>query len=365
MAKSTLRWISRSGPNRTKRPVALPPGSLVHVGQQRAESVEIQLVSYNLETVTIENLDHLPNKEQCADPDKVTWVNVSGLHDIEKLSTLGNEFGISSLTLEDILNTGSRPKIEKREDQIFVVVKLVTSDAEGNSMDLQHLALLLLPGNVLISFLEEKSEAFAPVIERIRTGSGGRIRRFGADYLLWALLDATVDNYLLVIDHLDESVVIMDDRLQMDATDVAAKELYGLKRDVGHLHRAIRPIREITVSLNRPDTNLLEVETKPFFADLNDHGLQVLETTEDLRESVSSLREFYLSAASHRMNEVMKVLTCFSTIFLPLTFIAGIYGMNFEYMPELKLPWGYFGVWVVFTVCAAGMFILFRKKHWL
>jgi len=365
MAQSPLRWIPRPKFARTNRPVALPPGSLVHLGQQRAESLEIELITYNLETVSIEKLDDLPTKDQCADPGKVTWVNVSGLHETEKFSSLGKEFGISTLILEDILNTGSRPKIEKRESEIFAVVKLVTSEADGKSMDLQHLALLLLPGNVLISFLEENANAFDPVIERIRTGSGGRIRRFGADYLMWALLDAVVDNYLLVIDHLDEGVVTMDDRLQMDASEVAASELYGLKRDVGLLHRAIRPIREITVSLNRPNTDLLEVETQPFFADLNDHGLQVLETTEDLRESVSALREFYLSAASNRMNEVMKVLTCFSTIFLPLTFIAGVYGMNFENMPGLKLSWGYYGVWVVFALCAAGMFILFRKKNWL
>jgi magnesium transporter len=201
-------------------------------------------------------------------------------------------------------------------------------------------------------------------MERIRTGGGGRIRRFGADYLAWALLDAVVDHYLHVIDRLDEAIVELDERLQQDATSVSVSELYGLKHDIGQLFRAIRPIREITSSLVRPTSRLIEKRTRPFFDDLNDHALQVIESTEDLRERSTALRDFFLSAASHRMNEIVKVLTCFSSIFLPLTFIAGIYGMNFKHMPELSSPWGYPAIWGGFIVCAIGMNWFFRARRW-
>ncbi len=365
MDKKRLSWIPRPRITRRKRHLAAPPGSLIHVGERRTENSEIRLIRFDADLVETEDLDAFPSKETCDDPSKVVWLHTAGLHEVEKLSAAGKEFGISNLILEDILNTSSRPKIEKRGEEIFVVTKLVTVDPETQSVDIQHFALLLLPGSLLLTFIEGPTPAFDPVVDRIRTGGGGRIRKFGADYLAWALLDAAVDHYLSVIDYLDESVAEMDDRLQVDASGVEASELYNLKRDVGHLYRAIRPIREITVSLTRPNTPLLEERSQPFFADLNDHGIQVLESTEDLRENVSSLRDFYLSAVSNRMNEVMKVLTCFSTIFLPLTFIAGVYGMNFEHIPELKLSWGYAGVWVLFALCAAGMFVLFRKKNWL
>ncbi|MEX2578319.1 MAG: magnesium/cobalt transporter CorA [Verrucomicrobiales bacterium] len=365
MDRSPLKWIPLPRLARKKRPVALSPGSLIHLGQKRAESQEVTLIAYDESSVEIEKLRELPEKHHYSIPEKVTWFHVTGLHEVEKLSVLGEEFGISNLVLEDILSTGSRPKIEKRDTEIFVVSKLIVIEPGQNTVDVQHLAVLLLPDNVLVTFLEAPSPAFDPVIERIRSGSGGRIRRFGADYLAWALLDAMVDNYLYVIDRLDEAVASMDDRLQLDATDVDTGELYELKRDAGQLYRAIRPIREITGSLNRLDSPLLEERTRPFFTDLNDHGLQVLETTEDLRESVSALRDFYLAAVSNRMNEVMKVLTCFATIFLPLTFIAGIYGMNFEHMPELGVPWAYPAVWGVFALCAAGMLWFFRRKKWL
>src|SRR6056297_3167352 len=249
MANKQLSWIPRPKISLRKRRVGAPPGSLVHVGEQRAEHVEIRLISFDAENVEKENLDNFPSNEQCDDPDKVVWLHTAGLHEVEKLSVAGKEFGISNLILEDILNTGSRPKIEKRDEEIFVVTKLVTVDPKTQSVDIQHFALLLLPGSLLLTFSEGPTSAFAPVVERIRTGGGGRIRKFGADYLAWALLDATVDHYLSVIDHLDEAVAEMDDRLQVDASGVEASELYNLKRDVGHLYRAIRPIREVTVSL--------------------------------------------------------------------------------------------------------------------
>jgi len=297
--------------------------------------------------------------------DLVRWLHFTGLHEVGELSRIGRAFDLSSLVLEDILHTGSRSKIEIHDSGIFLVTRLVQLNERENSLTIQHFSLLLLPGNIVLTFAEGPTDLFDPVLERIRANDGGRIRRFGADYLAWALLDAIVDNYLLVTDHLDDAVFALDDRLQEDPREVEVGEIYALKRDINQLYRTTRPIREIVAGLLREDGTLLSDRTRPFLIDLNDHAIQVSEATEFLREGSTALRELYLSLASHRMNEVMKVLTCFSTIFLPLTFIAGIYGMNFEAMPELKHPWGYPAVWGVFALCAVGMLWLFRRMRWL
>lgn len=365
MKSSRPSWLRVPKFTRKKRKLAEPPGSLVHTGARRTDTTTLSLYSYDEATFEAEENIDVPDASTLASSGKVTWLNITGLHEVSKLSKLGEQFNISPLILEDILNTGGRPKIEKRENEVFVIIRLIESESDRDEIDVQQLSLLLLPNNVLISFLEEPTEIFDPVLKRIRTGGGGRIRKLGADYLSWALLDAAVDNYLYVIDQLDESVAQIDSMLQTNSSAIDAGELYMLKRDIGSIYRSMRPIREISSSLQRPTTPLLKKPTKPFFTDLNDHAIQVLETIEDLRESMSSLRDFYLSAVSNRMNEVMKVLTCFSTIFLPLTFVAGVYGMNFEHMPELGVRWAYPLVWVVFLLCAGGMFWLFKKMNWL
>ena len=358
-------WSPVATTSKNKRLIALPPGSLVHRGERRTKSAHIRLIQYNEAKASETSFENFPQKAISEDEDTVTWLHFTGLHDVEELARIGKEFGISSLILEDILHTGSRSKIENHESEIFVVAKLITIDEKQNVIDVQHFSLLLLHGNVVLTFAESPTAAFDPVIERIKTNVGGRIRRFKADYLSWAILDMVVDNYLYVMDQLDEAVIAMDERLQSDPTAVEVGELYALKRDINQFHRLVRPIREISGSLMRDNSSLTTATSEPFFVDLHDHAIQAIEKTDDLRENSSSLREFYLSEMSNRMNEVMKVLTCFSTIFLPLTFIVGIYGMNFEKMPELSMRWGYPAVWVLFFVCAGGMFWLFRRMKWL
>lgn len=365
MKPSRPTWSAVSPATKKKRLIAQSPGSLVHRGERRTASAHIHLVQYNEANADIKPLESFPEEGISGDDGVVTWLHFTGLHDVNEVARLGTAFGVSNLILEDILHTGSRSKIENHESEIFVVTKLVTINEGKNAIDVQHFSLLLLHGNIVLTFAESPTTAFDPVIERIRTGTGGRIRRFKADYLAWAILDVIVDNYLLVTDQLDEAVIAMDERLQIDATDVAVSELYALKRDINQLQRTVRPIREIAGSLMRDSSSLTTETSLPFFVDLNDHAIQAIEKTEDLRENSSSLREFYLSAMSNRMNEVMKVLTCFSTIFLPLTFIVGIYGMNFENMPELSMRWGYPAVWASFVICAAGMFWIFRRMKWL
>lgn len=358
-------WTPSDPKERTKRPLAQSPGSLIHRGARRTDVAHLRLVEYNESFSQEKTLDSMPEEGLVAADDRVQWLHFTGLHEVEELSRIGRVFDLSSLLLEDILHTGSRSKIENHESGIFIVTRLVQLDERVNTLAIQHFSLLLLGGNIVLTFSEGPTNVFDPVLDRIRMNTGGRIRRFSADYLAWALLDAVVDNYLLVTDRLDDAVVALDERLQDDPRDVEVAEIYALKRDINQIYRTTRPIREIAAGLLRENGTLLTDRARPFFVDLNDHAIQVVETTEFLREGSNALRELYLSLASHRMNEVMKVLTCFSTIFLPLTFIAGIYGMNFEEMPELRHPWGYPLVWLIFILCAAGMFWLFRRMRWL
>jgi len=358
-------WTPPAPSQRVERPLAQSPGSLIHRGAKRLQTAHIRLVEYNETFQTVKNLEYTSDGDLVGIAGRVRWLHVAGLHEVAEISRIGQAHGIGGLALEDILHTGSRSKIENHETEIFVVTRILTLDVRKNEIDVQHFSLFLLPGNIVLTFAEGPTEIFEPVLERIRTNAGGRIRRLGADYLAWALLDAVVDNYLHVIDRLDDSIVEMEDRLQADASGVEVGGIYALKRDINHIYRTIRPIREIAGTLLRENASLITDHSRPFFVDLNDHAIQAVETTEFLREGSASLREFYLSTASHRMNEVMKVLTCFSTIFLPLTFIAGIYGMNFENMPELKTSWAYPAVWGSFLLCAAGMFWLFRRMRWL
>lgn len=351
-------------PTRGSRQLAAPPGSLVHFGARRTEKFTVRSIRYDKDTVEFREEEDVPDVSSIRG-DRVDYYEVLGLHDVEKISALAKAFSLNPLVVEDILNTTGRPKIEKRDDLVFVVCRLVTLDEEMQEIDAQQCSFVLLPDSVLLSFLEAPTPAFEPVRERIRTGVGGRIRRYGADYLLWAVLDAVVDNYLHVVDHLDPVIIRMEEDLQRDADSVSTAELYALKRDIGQLNRAIRPIREITAGLRRANSDLLTGIAEQYFEDLNDHAVQVIESTEHLRDSASALRDFHLSAVSNRMNEVMKVLTCLSTIFLPMSFLAGIYGMNFEWIPELQYKWGYPLLWVFFLTCSGTMLWLFRRKKWI
>lgn len=357
-----LQQMGAATPQAAKAP-ALAPGTLIHVGDRRTERMSIQILAYDPDTVTLvetgEVADCLPFQNTSA----VKWLRVTGLHDVDKIAELGHAFGIHALLLEDILNTRGRSKIEMFDEHVFTVSKLASLNPDTGHLAIQHFAALVLP-NTLITFQEEPTGIFDPVVARIQAGSG-RIRNSGIDYLGWAIFDAVVDNYLTVIDAFADVIAQLDDQLQDDPLSVEATHLYATRHEVSALHRLVRPLREIANTFNRPNTILITEQAQPFFRDLHDHAIHALDQVEDLRDTTAGLREFYLSAVSNRMNEVMKVLTCFSTIFLPLTFLAGIYGMNFQHMPELGWKWAYPALWTAFLIIAGGMFILFRRKKWL
>ncbi|NNM30184.1 MAG: magnesium/cobalt transporter CorA, partial [Akkermansiaceae bacterium] len=292
-----------------------------------------------------------------------TWIQVVGLHDVNKIGTLLQSYGIHPLVQADVVNTKQMPKVDSFDDYLFVVMRLLAPDSDGHGVIVENFSLLLID-KVLITFQESPTMLFDPVFARLRN-EHSRSRQNGCDYLMWALLDAVVDNYFVVLDTIEGEVERFDALVLEQTHSMDPGPIHTLKQQVFHLHRLIRPAREVAAALARGDSGLIRDATLIYLRDLYDHVIHAIEITENLRESAASLRDFYLAAVSNRMNEVMKVLTCFATIFLPLTFLAGIYGMNFQHMPELGVRWAYPALWGVFVVLTVVMLWIFRRKRWL
>lgn len=339
----------------------LPPGTLVHVGEQKAPTVEIRVIDYN-EQRRDEHTAVEP--AACAafrQSPTVTWIDVVGLHEPAVIEELGTAFGLHPLTQEDILNTQQRPKVEAFDDYVYVVVKML--DFRGGALLIEQVSLIIGKGYVL-SFQERPGDVFDGIRQRLRTVKG-RVRRSGADYLAYSLMDATVDRYFVILEQLGETTSGLEDQMLADPQESAYQEIHLLKRQLATLRKAVWPMREMTAAMQRTESEVLAPSTGLYLRDLYDHSVQVLDAVETLRDILASLTDIYLSSLSNRMNAVMKVLTMIATIFIPLTFIAGIYGMNFEFMPELQWRWAYPGVLVVMLLVTAGMLYYFRKKKWL
>ncbi len=351
---------------RDPRPPAQSPGSLVHIGERHEEDVHFHIIDYD----SIEaNELRTHSIEKCLDFEIVespTWIRVIGLHDVEKLARLLEKRGVHPLIQEDVLNTNQRPKIEQIGDTLFAVIKvLVPSSPPERGFHVESLSILLSK-HLVITFHESDSDLYDPVLKRLHDGHG-RLRNSGSDYLFWAILDAVVDHYFIVLNQVEDEIERLDSLLMGGSKDkdFDPRDLHGLKQDIFQLYRLIRPVRELVGGLSKIDTTLITPATHIFLRDLYDHAIHAIEITENLRETVNSLRDYQTNAVSLRMNEIMKVLTSFATIFLPLTFLAGVYGMNFTHMPELAWRWGYPALWGVFSLVALAMFLFFRRKKWL
>jgi magnesium transporter len=290
------------------------------------------------------------------------WINVGGVHRVEVVETLGRQFSLHPLLLEDVANTDQRPKLDDYETYIFVVIKMLLLTGR-NEIAVEQVSLVL-GRNYVLSFQENGTDVFQPVRERLRGGKG-RLRQSGADYLLYALVDAIVDQYFAVLESLGEKIEALQQTVVADPKPETLNDIHALKRQLLFVRRAVWPLRDVMTNLSRSDCPCLQQSTKVFFRDVYDHVVQIVDTVETLREMVSASLDIYLSSVSYRLNAVMRVLTVITTIFMPLGFIASIYGMNFEYMPELRSPWGYPLVLGVMAAVGVGMLILFRKKRWL
>lgn len=343
--------------------IGLPPGSMVHIGEKKIEKPRLTIIDYDADRINKVEIKEIEEAFPFKDTPTVTWLNIDGLHDVSLLQKIGAHYNIHPLILEDILNTDQYPKIEILDDFIFIVLKMISFNNGQQQLDIEQLSLVLGP-NYVITFQERIGDIFNPIRERLQK-STGRIRRNGPDYLCYALMDVVVDNYFLVLEKLGASIEQLDDRILENPEPVLAQDIQGLKRELIFLRKSVWPLREVVSTMQREETALLKSATAPYIRDLYDHIVQIIDTIETYRDLVSGLLDIYLSNLSNRMNEVMKVLTIIATIFIPLTFIAGIYGMNFEYMPELTWHWSYPVVWAVMVLVVLVMLFYFRRKKWV
>ena len=370
MAKKNLIDRSLVGLRRTLKPfrvhaqkVGLPPGSLVHVGEQKTEKPEISLIDYDAQHLDVHPSVPVEETGTFRDSDSVSWINLTGIHDTDLLSDLGSAFGIHPLALEDILNTDHRPKLEEIEGVILIILKMLHFDDVTKSINIEQVSLVI-GRQFVLSFQEREGDVFNGLRERLQRSSS-RIRLRGPDYLAYALIDSIVDSYFQILEEIGDGLAEVEEELLSRPDQSTLGMVHHYKRELMLLRKAVWPLREVVSELQKGELELVGDETQVFLRDLYDHTIQVLETIELFRDTISGLQDLYLSSVSNRMNEVMKVLTIMASIFIPVTFIAGVYGMNFEYMPELKWRWGYFAVWGVILGCVLGMLAFFKKKKWL
>ncbi|MBN1493207.1 MAG: magnesium/cobalt transporter CorA [Candidatus Omnitrophica bacterium] len=351
-----------------KKDIGAFPGELIYEGDSSAKKTKITVFDYDQNTfseqeVTPEECFQFKNKPT------ITWLNIDGIHDIPLMEKIGRHFEIHSLTLEDILNTQQRAKIEVYENYVFIVVKMLKYDHDTAKVDIEQVSLILTE-NCVISFQEKEGDVFTPIRDRIRQGKG-RVRRMKADYLAYSLLDAIVDNYFLILEAISEALGKREEELTDNPSYEILHAIHKLRSEIIYLRKAVWPLRDVTANLDRGEIELIGDDTRVFLRDLYDHTIQVIDSVETFRDMSSGLLDLYLSSISNRMNEIMKVLTLTASIFIPISFIAGLYGMNFNpaaskwSMPELNTPYGYVMVLGVMLSIVIGMLIFFKRKKWL
>jgi magnesium transporter len=343
--------------------VGMPPGSLVHIGHVQESQTYISAIEYNKETYheyVPTSLDEILAK---LSSDTLTWVTIEGLSDTRLIEQIGQHFHIHPLVLEDILNTHQRPKFEEYDDYLYIVAKCLMHEGNEFSINYEQVSLLVLK-NIVFTFKERKDTLLAPVHQQIKS-SKGRFRALGSDFLTYAILDAIVDQSFFLIDALDDSVTKLEDELYAHANQRTLNKIQRLKREIISIRRSISPMREMLAAMLRSESELISEHTHIYLRDVSDHAIRVLESIESYRDILSGLLDIYLSSISNKMNEVMKVLTIFASIFIPLTFLAGIYGMNFEYMPELHWKWAYPTLWGAFILIPSVLLYYFKKRKWL
>jgi len=342
----------------------LPPGTLVPIGEEKPGEPKITVIDYDEATFQEREMESIEECFSFRDKPTVTWINVEGVHRVDIIEKLGDCYGFHPLVMEDILNTDQRPKMEIYGDYIYIVLRMLYGGDINHPIEAEQVSLIL-GSNFLVSFQEGKEgDVFNPVRERIRT-SKGLIRKMGSDYLAYALIDMIVDNYFLVLEALGERVELLEEELIALPTTPTLQRIQKFKNEMIHVRRVVWPLREVINGLERKESPLIKETTGIYLRDVYDHTVQVMDTIEVYREMLSGMLDIYLSSVSNRLNSVMKVLTIIATIFMPLTFIAGIYGMNFKYMPELEWRWGYPVVWLVVVIIGISMMIYFKKKKWL
>lgn len=354
-------------PKRYKKNLLTSPGTLTYIGPDVELKTKIRKIVYNDQIFKDEQVKSLLECSPGTATEKaVTWLDVDGIHETALIAKLGKLYKLHPLLLEDVVNTEHKPKLEIYDSgHLFLTLKMLHIDSESPiCLSSEHVSFVL-GENYLVSFQEElTNDIFSPVLDRLQA-SVGKTRRNGADYLMFALMDIVIDNYFIVLEKLGDSLDTVEDQVIRGTEELSLKELYSLKRELTIARRVIWPLRDMINQLIREDNPLINKDTIPYLRDLYDHVMQVLDTIDSYRELVASLADVHLSTISNRMNSVMKTLTIFSAVFMPLTFIVGVYGMNFENMPELRAHNGYYYVWGLMIAVTTGLIFYFKSKKWM
>lgn len=350
----------------SEKKVGASPGSLIYVGQDIDHKTNIRRIEYNEADYTVETVKRLAT---CSKPVEtsplVSWLDIDGIHEPIVVERIGQQYHLHPLLLEDVMNSQQKPKVEEYDGAyLFATMKMLHFNLKSQELESEHLSFVL-GKNYLISFQEErKSDIFQPVLDRIQA-SAGKTRRNGPDYLLYALMDLVVDHYFVVLDNIGEKLEILENSIiEQVAGQQTLTRMYTLKRELTLMRKLVWPVREMINRMVLEESDLIKPATMPFLRDLYDHVVQVIDSIDSYRELATSLLDVYLSTLSNRMNSVMKTLTIFSAIFMPLTFIVGVYGMNFDNMPELHTRNGYYVVWGIMAVLTVLMVIYFRRRRW-
>lgn len=368
MTEIIKKTIGRAGrrPKITKkreRKIGLPPGTPIFIGRKKIEKVRIFLIEYNEEFYNEAEFQSATECFPIKEKKTISWINITGLHDVSILEEVAKNFDLHPLLLEDVLNTDQRPKMDDYDNHIYSVLKMLDFDDERQSIVIEQVSLIL-GSNYVISFQEQPEDVFDPVRDRIKSKKG-KIRSYGADHLFYALLDVIIDHYFTILEKLSDHIELLEEEVVTDPTIRTLQAIHMLKTNIIFLRKAVWPLRELISLLERSGSKMITTNTQKYLRDVYDHTIQVIDTVETLRDIVSGMLDIYLSSLSNKMNEVMKVLTIISTIVIPMTVISGIYGMNFASMPELSWPLGYPMALFFMLIIAIVMITFFWRKNWL
>ena len=342
--------------------VGQAPGTLTFIGRKKMDKPRFRLMSYNETNIVEHEPSNVKGLLSHLEKDLINWINIDGIHDQEVIQEIGNYFNLSPLVLEDIVNTDQRPKVIEEADYLVVFLKQLSFNSAEESVSADQVTLVLGP-NYVISFQEKVGEYFNPIRERIRQNIG-KVRQSKSDYLFYRIIDTIADMYMIAIGNIGELVEGNEEKVLANIRKETIEEIYGHKTEISYIRKAVRPAKEVTKKLKNTETDLIKKSTWPYFDDLDDLLTHALESVELYYTMISDQLNIYNTNLSNRANDVMKVLTIFAAIFIPLTFIAGIYGTNFDYLPELHYKYSYFIMWGIMILLVAGMLLYFRRKKW-
>lgn len=341
----------------------LPPGTLVHIGERKTEKTSISVTCYDEKSYEERTVDGLTECIPLRDKPAVTWINVEGVHQTEVIEKLGGCFKIHPLLLEDMVSTDQRPKLEDLDDYLFIVLRMIYLHPKTHQIVNEQVSLVLGPNYVLSLQEGREGDVFNPLREQIRAAKG-RLRKSGADYLAYALIDAIVDGYFAVLEAIGEQIETHEEAVAANPRTNILQSLHQLRRSLIFLRKSLWPLREVINGLERHESPLIAPATRMYLKDIYDHVIQQIDTVETYRDMLMAMLDVYLSTISNRINEVMKVLTIIATIFIPLTFFAGVYGMNFVHFPEIHWRYGYPMFWLICAASAGTMLYFFHRKKW-